>query len=262
MFEEDLTSPNQDETIDSEEGLFDDYEVEDSPVETEETVEEPQTEEVSTDTVTEPFLNIRYNKEDIALTRDEAIELAQKGKNYDKVFEQYNSLNSTIEGLARQNGMTREAYLQNLNEMQNRYQMNREVQQLRNQYPDADDDLLKEVAQNRINSRMTQQIQQQEAANTNEQNEVRRQLDMFRSHYPNLEVDKLAPEVYENVKQGYTLLEAYSLWREKAESKTDPKAELQLKQKARNEVNRRKSVGNIGNSASDENDDFLNGFLG
>lgn len=35
----------------------------------------------------EPFLSIKYNKDEVPLTKEEAVELAQKGKNYEKAIE-------------------------------------------------------------------------------------------------------------------------------------------------------------------------------
>ena len=72
------------------EGLFDDL-VEDNEVfgddETEEIEATEQTsEEADKQPVSQqPFLRIRYNKEDVDLTQDEAIALAQKGKNWEKL---------------------------------------------------------------------------------------------------------------------------------------------------------------------------------
>ena len=70
------------EDLNQDQGLFDDF----TDVEDTEEVSEPteakaeETTEVKAD---EPFLTIRYNKEDKGLTREDAITYAQKGMNYD-----------------------------------------------------------------------------------------------------------------------------------------------------------------------------------
>ena len=56
----------------------------------EETTEAEDTTEESTTTAEEPFMSIRYNGADENLTREQAIELAQKGKNYDKIYNRLN----------------------------------------------------------------------------------------------------------------------------------------------------------------------------
>jgi hypothetical protein len=46
----------------------------------------------------EPFMTIRYNKEDKPLTRDEAAVYAQKGMNYDKLSERLKDLSARLSG--------------------------------------------------------------------------------------------------------------------------------------------------------------------
>ena len=102
----------------------------------------------------EPFLNIRYNKEDVALTREEAIELAQKGKNYDKVLGSYNDLNSKISRLAKMNGMDISTYLQNLDRTQLNFEVSKEAKELKKKYPNSDDVLLEELARRNVSERL------------------------------------------------------------------------------------------------------------
>ena len=58
-----------------------------------ENIVSPQTEDVDTQpTETTPFLTVKYNKEEVALDAEKAREYAQKGMNYDKLHEKYESL--------------------------------------------------------------------------------------------------------------------------------------------------------------------------
>lgn len=57
----------------------------------------------------EPFLSVKYNKEDVALDKDKAVEYAQKGMNYDKVYEQ-------LEGFKNSKGLK---YLENIAQKSN-----------------------------------------------------------------------------------------------------------------------------------------------
>lgn len=71
--------------------------------------EEPVTEEVQADESEETteeltpeqeaFLEIQYNKENIPLDREKAIEYAQKGMNYDKIYSRYQELENKMKQL-------------------------------------------------------------------------------------------------------------------------------------------------------------------
>ena len=150
------------------EGLFDDL-VEDNEVfgdtETEEIEATEQTsEEADKQPVSQqPFLRIRYNKEDVDLTQDEAIALAQKGKNWEKLNQRYTELTSEIDELARLNGMDRDSYLQSLGRVQTSILAKKELEALKQKYPNSDEALLEDmanrIAQDQINSLKNQQTQ-------------------------------------------------------------------------------------------------------
>ena len=96
-----------------EQGLFDDV---DMPVEDVEEAEPTEVEtEVEPEVPVEPFLKIKYDKEEIGLTQEEAKELAEKGKNYDRLRDRYNSLNDPIEKLARMYDMDVPTFINSLN---------------------------------------------------------------------------------------------------------------------------------------------------
>ena len=65
-------------------------------------------EESGAQEIAEPFLTVKYNKQEKNLSRDEAREYAQKGMNYDKVSKR---LNETAQ---KTNINTREARLRRL----------------------------------------------------------------------------------------------------------------------------------------------------
>lgn len=67
---------------------------------TEETVEQP-VDNVDNQTTeeAEAFLEIQYNKEQMKLDREKAVELAQKGMNYDKVYEKATTYEQELEQL-------------------------------------------------------------------------------------------------------------------------------------------------------------------
>ncbi len=240
--------------------LREDYEdenlfVDDTPASQEEgkTVEKTEEKAVEKTEETEsPFLTIKYNKEEKGLTMEEAIELAQKGMNYDKINEKFTNLNTTIEGLAKRNNLDIDTYIKKLNDTQFRYETNNEIKALKEQYPEASEDLIKELAEKRVNEKLVKQerIAENEKAKQDElnQKEIERQVQVFESQYPDIDVSKLDDKVYSMMEKGYTLLEAYTIWQAEDINKSV------------NEANKKKSIGNTTSTDVNAKDYFLEGF--
>ena len=264
-----------------EEGFFDDFTEDDViPASTEEdqspetevnetrAEKEPQVAESAQDS---PFLEIVYNKEAKGLTKDEAIELAQKGMNYDKVFSSYSLLKQNepilndLIRLAEVNNMSVEDYVNSLNEVQKEFDINQEIEALKQKYPGSDDSALRELATLQVkerNANKSKSIEESKRATADaRRNEISRQLDIFNQRYPDLDPQKLDKGVYSLMANGYTLLEAYESV--EAEKRSAIEQERQSKEKIsrQNEENRKKSLGNTTNMGSVESDDFLEGFL-
>jgi hypothetical protein len=105
------------------------------------------------------------------------------------------------------------------------------------------------------------QAQVQEQANA-QQAQAQAQIDKFMEEYPEFRdkgPDVLDPKVFEFVKQGYTLLEAYNKFQRETSNKVQ--AEAKAKASKLNEDNKKKSLGNTTNAGDVEKDDFLSGFL-
>lgn len=253
-------------TLDSEEGLFDDYVPEDT---TDDTTEEPAEESiettdetVETEPVANPFeLKIKFNGEERTLSEDEARTLAQKGMNYDRFYK-------PLERLARMNNMSVGDYVNQLNDTQVQYEVSKEMDSLREdpKYADLDDEVLEEIATNRvtknIGERDRQYADQSKQIADEEQARVQRDIEHFFEEYPEFRdkgPDSLDPKVYEFVQQGYTLLEAYNKFQRMNVQKSQAEAKARVSKL--NEDNKKKSLGNTSNAGKVENDDFLNGFL-
>lgn len=261
------------ELIVQEEGLFDDYEEETEVIEEAETVEEVEEtedtpiEEETTETPVqdEPFLNIRFNHEDKALTREEAVTMAQKGMNYDNLNTKYNQLNGEIERLAQMNGMNVTDYLKSLNDMQTNFAINKEMQELKQQYPNTDEALLKEIATKRVADKQQNQLTNETKLKEQEaearRNEIERQVNVFQRKYPNVNPQTLDQRVYDLMGEGYTMLEAYNEYREEIAHAQAIEQQKKENVKKANENNSKKGLGNVGNVGNVDNDDFLNGFF-
>lgn len=263
---EDIASSNEDSVVDSDnENLFDDYEVEDTPVEpTEEETNEETNTEVEETPQQEPYgLKIKYNGEEKVLDEETARTLAQKGMNYDRFYE-------PIERLARLNNMSVGDYVNRLNETQIQYEISKEINALKQnpKYENVSDEVLEEIANNRVMESIGQQDhnyeeQQREIADA-QQAQVQKDIDKFMEEYPefkNKGPEALDPQVFDFVKQGYTLLEAYNKWSRLQANINKPQLDAKEKTSRLNEENKKKSLGNTTNAGSVEVDDFLSGFL-
>lgn len=246
MFEE--SNPIQEEEnvfsdVTEEENLFEDVE---------ETPEAPEAEEVHEEP--KAFLRVKYNGEEKDLNEDETRTFAQKGMNYDRIYE-------PLEKLARMNNMSVGDYLNQLNETQIQYEVSVEMDRLRQEprYENVSDEVLEEIANSRVKANVDLQNRQYEdslraEADAREQM-IKRDVDHFLNEYPQFKGEgykNIDEKVFEYVRQGYTLLEAYSKFeRESSANKISQQ----------NEANKRRSLGSTTNASKAESDDFLKGFL-
>lgn len=272
---------NQNLEVEAEESLFDDTEIEEdslfdddesdesSAEETEESEGKPAEEETEESAEEEPFMVIRYNHKDRPLNRDQTKALAQKGMNYDEMQqamqERYDALNRDILRLAQMNNMDVPQYLKSLEDMQVNYAVSRELQVLKEQYPETDETILKELANNRVADRLSknqsQQAQNRQIEADKQRNEIRRQLEMFERKYPGVDAQNLDQKVYDLMKEGYTLLEAYNEFREEQAQADRTSQDQQKKIEKLNRKNQKKKLGNLNNTDSIMEDDFMAGFL-
>lgn len=259
--------------LDSVDGLFDDYVPEDTTDGAEETIEPTEesepTEETAepTETVEEvaepvnPFeLRVKFNGEERTLSEEEARTLAQKGMNYDRFYE-------PLERLARMNNMSVGDYVNQLNDTQFNYEVSKEMDTMREdpKYRDLDEEVLEEIATARVTQNIGERDRNYESQ-VKEQNDLkteqaRREIDKFMEEYPEFKTkspDSLDPKVFEYVKNGYTLLEAYNKFLR--ENVNHSQTEAVQKQTKLNEANKKKALGNTTNAGSAEQDAFLSGF--
>lgn len=233
----------------TEENVFDDVTAEEENLfEDEENTNESSEGEVKEEEVPKSFLKVKYNGEDQDLNEDDARMYAQKGMNYDKIYE-------PLEKLARANNMQVGEYLNQLNATQHEFEVSKEVEKLREdpKYADLSDEILEEIANSHITEFANNQLKiQQENENSALERELARQVDIFKREHPDLEPDDVDEEVFNLVRQGYTLLEAYNKWEANS---------AKLKAEKQNQENKKRSLGNTTNAGKVESDDFLKGFL-
>lgn len=232
------------------------------------TNEETESTEESTPTANESFLNIRYNGADESLTKEQAIELAQKGRNYDKIYSRMQELQNDpirkmVEEQAQRAGLTVQEYTNRLAQFQETSAINRIARDFMAKNPGVTEEVAQQYAQteyrNQLNQQQAKQAQAEAQATQDRQATAKAQVEQFMREYPDVDIQKLPQEVIEDIDmRGETLLSAYRSYENKQLRK-------ELEAARTNTTNKIKSVGNItsnaGSSASN-GDPFLEGLLG
>lgn len=247
-----------------------DFVIEEAIQDTEESSEETTTNETpveeQTEEPTDDFdLEIKYNGSEEHLTREQAIELAQKGKNYDKIYERLQNLQNdpirqVFEEQARRAGLTVEEYANRIVQFQNESDINRIARDFKEKNPDATDEIAEQYAraehQNRMNQRQQELDLQRQQMEQSRQEQARNEVLDFQKVYPDVDIAKLPKEVIDDINSGTSLMSAYRAY-EISQLKTE------LSALRKNEENKSRSVGALNENNSNESgeDPFLTGLL-
>lgn len=217
--------------------------------------EQPATEDDPAD-----FLTIRYNKTDRKLSRKEAVELAQKGANYDHVKSELDSyrngpIGKAMKAYADQAGMSVEKYAEMMAQQAETAAEKRAIDELHEKYPDAPEELLKEYA------RMQREGNKAQAKDAEEAKRQKEWADAL-AEYPDIKPDAIPQDVHDAVAEGVSPIDALRMHelaelREKVAKLT---ADRETKQKQ--EDNRARSIGSAAgvSSGGEADDDFLAGM--
>lgn len=252
------------------------------PTETEETSQEQgsaqgEDEQAHEDTAAdeqpgteEPMFDLKYNKETKQYTRQQVTELAQKGLNYDHVTEQRDRLQQenadlakfrdensaildTLRAAAEASGKSVQEYLTSI-------RTNLLVAQ--GISPEtARERILREDAEQRLHS---QQKAEEAEANRKRDAEQRQKDDIarFQKKYKDVDPKTIPQEVWEAVRGGELLTDAYGDYQRRELERQLREANEKLAIRAKNESNRQKSLGSLQSTKQETGKDpFLEGFL-
>ena len=252
------------------------------PTETEETSQEQEStqgedEQAHEDTAAdeqpgteEPMFDLKYNKETKKYTRQQVTELAQKGLNYDHVTEQRDRLQQEIADLTKfrdENSAildtlraAAEASGKSVPEYLTSIRTNLLVAQ--GISPEtARERILREDAEQRLHS---QQKAEEAAANRKRDAEQRQKDDIarFQKKYKDVDPKTIPQEVWEAVRGGELLTDAYGDYQRRELERQLREANEKLAIRAKNESNRQKSLGSLQSTKQETGKDpFLEGFL-
>lgn len=279
-------------------GLFDDYEPEtpDTENETDE-LEEQETPGVDTEEETEESeqdkpaeveepakepdkhqtLRVKYNGEEKDITFEEAITLAQKGMNYDKVVAERDKLRDSdaikaLEFFADLNGQSVDDYSKFLVEQQEQILVQNEAEAITKAHPEWSEDAINELAASRANKKMEEL---KTSAAKREEQQKQKELEpwiKFLDKYPEYkrtegQQEKPIPtEVIQDVENGLTPIEAMALYeqRNKELEFTKMKEEYEKKLAAleKNKKNKETAPPSASGVAETPEDPFLKGLFG
>ena len=252
------------------------------PTETEETKQEQEStqgedEQAHEDTAAdeqpgteEPMFDLKYNKETKQYTRQQVTELAQKGLNYDHVTEQRDRLQQEIADLTKfrdENSAildtlraAAEASGKSVPEYLTSIRTNLLVAQ--GISPEtARERILREDAEQRLHS---QQKAEEAAASSRRDAEQRQKDDIarFQKKYKDVDPKTIPQEVWEAVRGGELLTDAYGDYQRRELERQLREANEKLAIRAKNESNRQKSLGSLQSTKQETGKDpFLEGFL-
>ena len=252
------------------------------PTETEETTQEQEStqgegEQAHEDTAAdeqpgteEPMFDLKYNKETKQYTRQQVTELAQKGLNYDHVTEQRDRLQQEIADLTKfrdENSAildtlraAAEASGKSVPEYLTSIRTNLLVAQ--GISPEtARERILREDAEQRLHS---QQKAEEAEANRKRDAEQRQKDDIarFQKKYKDVDPKTIPQEVWEAVRGGELLTDAYGDYQRRELERQLREANEKLAIRAKNESNRQKSLGSLQSTKQETGKDpFLEGFL-
>ena len=218
----------------------------------------------------EETLNLKFLGKDISLSKSAAQSVAdalginidtlgptlQKGLNYDHAVGSLQNSRELrlLDEYARMNGMDRKAYLDYLERSQADFQARKELDGLRQQYPDAPEELLRRVSQQ--GAELQKRQNEESKAEAQRQAEIDRRKpwqELFAKH-PDLTAETLPPRVFEMVSEGMSPMAAYLTI--KNEELTQA-----LAAEKKNKENRQIAVGPVKGTDKVENPDpFMDGF--
>lgn len=242
--------------------------------ETAEPAEEQQAEGV-TDT-TEPeakpetpqTLTLTYDGKEQSVTMEEAVTLAQKGMNYDRMVKRYeDQINNSdevqvLDFFAQMYGKTRQEYVKYLLDQRESAIAEQETRKLRQEYPDAPEALLTKMSTERAKQRLSEmETSAKQKAKAAEDERLKPWME-FAEAYPEQAKDlkSLPAEVLAAAQKGehpISAMRAFEL-KEARDKITELEKKLETREatEKQNQKNKQKSIGKVTSDAAEAETDL------
>lgn len=197
---------------------------------------EQATQEV--ETPSNDFLEIKYNKEQIKLDREKAIELAQKGMNYEKAVER-------AKQEARDAYIAEQGYEWNGKPIttESEYREALREQELLQQYQSYD--VPEEVIQELVENKKFREKYETEQQRVEREKAQERDFQNFLESYPDIKPDEIPVSVWQEVENGKSLIDAYMKYENKILKEKLNMTSKQEQIEQRNQENASASIGAV-----------------
>lgn len=214
----------------------------------------------------EPMFDLKYNKETKQYPRQQVIELAQKGLNYDHVTEQRDRLqqeNAELSKYRDENAPVFEALKaaaeaagKDIPDLLNVIRTNMLVSQ--GLSPEvAHERILREDAERRLQETTAEKTRKSETE-ARQRDDIRR----FQEKFKDVDPKTIPQEVWSAVGKGELLVDAYGDYQRRELERQLKEANEKLAIRAKNESNKQKSLGSLQSTKQETGKDpFLEGFL-
>lgn len=197
---------------------------------------------------------------------EKAVELAQKGMNYDKILNERNGLrvdaraSELIHRLAEESGMDIEEYVAFVEDQQKTMLLQREIEAINEKYPDMPQEAVRELAKSRAAEKERKNAETA-AARKKEQDEAARKPWMdFLREFPEYK-DELPNDVVAYIEKGSSPVEAMLRFKLDEQEAKYKELEQKLNVQEQNEKTKKQSVGSVESTATKPaTDAFLAGF--
>jgi hypothetical protein len=205
------------------------------------------------------MFELKFLGETKQYTRDEMTTLAQKGMNHDRILQQRDDLQqyrSANEPLVNDLGRIAQQFGMQPSELLASMETNLLRQQGKTQ-AEAEAIIRADKANRQLQSYQSQEQaarQQQMAAQQRQQQDIRE----FVQRYPGLDPKTIPTSVWQDVRKGETLVNAYGKYEMQQMREENQRLQQQLNAKAQNDKNKENSLGSMqSGSATPKTDPFL-----
>lgn len=271
------------DVVSDDDGNQTEEEVSEETAEESETTQEPeeeaeqeegqeQPEDKPEEAAKEELFDLKFNKEIRKVNRQEVTELAQKGLNHDRILEQRDHLqqenaellkfkqeNEAIIGLldaaAQKSGTDRNTFLQSVRE--NAYVsqgLSRDA---------AHERVLREDAEQRLSRTERLEEEKSRAQKSQQEQEQARQqdIDRFLKIYKEVDPGNIPQEVWDDVRNGETLVSAYGRYENRQLAESNRKLQESINALKQNEKNKQKSIGSAKTEGKETARDLFSEYL-
>lgn len=262
----DLTDEVDQPTLDDEEGADEDLTEDGETDEAEQPDSSDEADEPDSKEETPETFKIKYMGEELEVNREEVVQLAQKGKDYDRIRSKYDEFTTFaskhpayeeqiefLNDLARQSNMTVDKLIEETRIRQlvdqgfdetiarEKYALEQEKRQLEREKAGIE------------------KLKQAEQATVADQERRAKDIQEFLAEYPDVKPDELKGlrEVWDMVANGKSLVDAYRAYENKQLKEQLKALSTKLEATEKNKANKAKSTGSRATSGNKQTDAFL-----